>query len=271
MPRTERAKDVLEPREYLKMLRANVRDLHESEILGKNSEGLLSSYTDFFLDVVKSTPRVKASTLKCAVMLCFDKVTAETAKNFANKVSQAHQYVVAKSKSFVNGAHLSTSTRAVVQECLRHKSQWEDQQPQTPTVKPRFLPKKRKTPVNAESSSRNKGGKKTPVKAESSSRKKGIKKTPLKAESSSCKKGSKKTSVKAKSSAVQKDPAKGQASTAKIESPTPQAQADTALQMVESDPTTPPQRRKLVFYSPPPLPVRRRSTPCLLCPSLWKA
>ena len=115
--------------------------------------------------------------------------------------------------------------------------------------------------MKAESSSRNKGGKKTPVKAESSSRKKGIKKTPLKAESSSCKKGSKKTSVKAKSSAVQKDPAKGQASTVKIESPTPQAQADAALQMVESDPTTPPQRRKLVFYSPPPLPVRRRSTP----------
>ena len=79
--------------------------------LGKNSEGLLSSYTDFFLDVVKSTPRVKASTLKCAVMLCFDKITAETGKNFANKVSQAHQYVVAKSKSFVNGARLSTSTR----------------------------------------------------------------------------------------------------------------------------------------------------------------
>ena len=121
--KAERAKDLLEPREYLKLLRADVRNLHASDFADKKNEDFVCSYTELFLDIAKNTPRVKASTLKTAVMLCYDNVTAETAKNFADKVTQAYQYVINKSKSYVTGARLSTPTKSVVQEYLRIPAQ----------------------------------------------------------------------------------------------------------------------------------------------------
>ena len=128
MAKAERAKDMLDPRAYLKLLRANIKDVEIDAFKSKDNEEILALYTDFFSDVASSTPRIKASTLKSAVMLCFDRVTAETAKDFANKASQAYQYVISKSKSYVTGARLSTSARSVVQVYLRNKARWEENQ-----------------------------------------------------------------------------------------------------------------------------------------------
>ena len=139
--KAERAKDLLEPRKYLKLLRADVRNLSSSDFAGKNNEDFVCSYTELFLDIAKHTPRVKASTLKTAVMLCYDKVTAETAKNFADKVSQAYQYVMNKSKSYVNGARLSAPTKAVVQEYQRNRTKWQETRPRgrSRSAKPRAV------------------------------------------------------------------------------------------------------------------------------------
>ena len=139
--KAERAKDLLEPREYLKLLRADVRNLNASDFADKKNEDFVCSYTELFLDIAKNTPRVKASTLKTAVMLCYDNVTAETAKNFADKVTQAYQYVINKSKSYVTRARLSTPTKSVAQEYLRNRTKWEEARPRgrSRSAKPRAV------------------------------------------------------------------------------------------------------------------------------------
>ena len=231
--KAERAKDLLEPREYLKLLRADVRNLNASDFADKKNEDFVCSYTELFLDIAKNTPRVKASTLKTAVMLCYDNVTAETAKNFADKVTQAYQYVINKSKSYVTGARLSTPTKSVVQEYLRNRSKWEEARPRgrSRSAKPRA--------AKAESS------RATRVKVESPQPWSGNYKLW---------KGSKATAEIIASSARKTVSVK--------EEPEEQlvAKAVTEADLVEC-PMTPPPCRRLFSDSPPRLPLKRRSTP----------
>ena len=241
--KVERAKDLLDPREYLKLLRADVRNLSSSDFAGKNNEDFVCSYTELFLDIAKHTPRVKASTLKTAVMLCYDKLTAESAKNFANKVSQAYQYVISKSKSYVNGTRLSAATKAVVQEYQRNKDKWEETRPRgrSRSAKPRAAKAEssRATAAKAESS------RATRVKVESPQPQSGHYKLW---------KGSKATAEMIASSARKTAPVKEEAEEQSV------AKAVTEAALVEC-PMTPPPCRRLFSDSPPRLPLKRRSTP----------
>ena len=239
--KAERAKDLLEPREYLKLLRADVRNLSASDFADKNNEDFVCSYTELFLDIAKNTPRVKASTLKTAVMLCYDKVTAETAKNFADKVSQAYQYVINKSKSYVTGARLSAPTKSVVQEYLRNRTKWEETRPRgrSRSAKPRAAKAEssRAKAAKAESS------RATRVKVESPQPQSGHYKLW---------RGSKATAEMIASSARKTAPVKEEAEEQLV------AQAVTEAALVEC-PMTPPPCRRLFSDSPPRLPLKRRS------------
>ena len=248
MAKAERAKDMLDPRAYLKLLRANIKDVEIDAIKSKDNEEILALYTDFFSDVASSTPRIKASTLKSAVMLCFDRVTAETAKDFAAKASQAYQYVISKSKSYVTGARLSTSARSVVQVYLRNKARWEENQARgrSRAVKLRSAKKKSGARTAKAESSRS-AHVKSAAKAESS------RATSVKVESPQPRarlyklwKGSK-AAAELIASTARKNVAVKEESPAEALDPSPM--------------TTPPPRRRLFSDSPPQLPFKRRSTP----------
>ena len=247
MAKAERAKDMLDPRAYLKLLRANIKDVEIDAFKSKDNEEILALYTDFFSDVASSTPRIKASTLKSAVMLCFDRVTAETAKDFANKASQAYQYVISKSKSYVTGARLSTSARSVVQVYLRNKARWEENQARgrSRAVKLRSAKKKSGARTAKAKSSRS-ARVKSAAKAESS------RATSVKVESPQPRarlyklwKGSK-AAAELIASTARKNVAVKEESPAEALDPSPM--------------TTPPPRRRLFSDSPPQLPFKRRST-----------
>lgn len=137
-----RARDLMDAKEYSKMLRGNTSGCDAKEYNLVNLDDVVANYRDFLVDVAARTSRVNEQPLRQGVLHAYD-VTAAEAQLFASRLSKAFQHCVVKSRSATTTKKLPPATAAVVRVLLGKSVAKKNE---TPAVK-RSSPKKLALPT----------------------------------------------------------------------------------------------------------------------------
>lgn len=117
-----RAKDLLDAKDYSKLLRGNTSGLEAKDYNLVNLDEVVGNFRDFLVDVAGKTSRVNEQPLRQGALHAFD-VSASEAQLFAQRVSKAFQHCVQKSRSATSTKKLPPATAAVVKVLLGRASQ----------------------------------------------------------------------------------------------------------------------------------------------------
>ena len=94
-----RAKDLLDAKDYTKLLKANVSEIRESDFNLVQVEKIIENYRDLLADIAERTGRMNEAPLKNGTLQCFD-VAPRTATLFAERVAGAFRFCVDKSRFY---------------------------------------------------------------------------------------------------------------------------------------------------------------------------
>ena len=115
-----RAKDLLDAKDYIKLLKANVSEIRESDFNLVQVEKIIENYRDLLVDIAERTSRMNEAPLKNGTLQCFD-ITPRTATLFAERVAGAFRFCVDKSRFYTTGKRLAPATAAVVKVIAAQK------------------------------------------------------------------------------------------------------------------------------------------------------
>ena len=90
-----RAKDLLDAKDYTKLLKANVSEIRESDFNLVQVEKIIENYRDLLADIAERTGRMNEAPLKNGTLQCFD-----VAPRTATFVAGAFRFCVDKSRFY---------------------------------------------------------------------------------------------------------------------------------------------------------------------------
>eukprot|EP00435_Cladocopium_sp_Y103_P050871 s1279_g15.t1 len=133
-----RAKDLLDAKDYAKILRGNVTEIKESDFNVIKMDKIVENYRDFFVDVAAQTSRMNEGPLRQGTLKNFE-VSPELAEAFARRLVQAFRHCADKARYCSSGKKLSPAVAAVAKVLVLQKRKEAKVKKNSPK-KPSMLP-----------------------------------------------------------------------------------------------------------------------------------